>query len=111
MCGSNVISGSSRGYAYSMTADPGTTTPEETVRVRFFASARAAAGSDSEQLAVAPGASVADVVNRLGELYPNSLTRILAASSFLLNGVAVRDHATTLPESAVLDVLPPFAGG
>jgi molybdopterin converting factor small subunit len=39
------------------------------------------------------------------------LQRILSRSSFLLNEVAVRDHATVLNPGDVVDVLPPFAGG
>jgi len=91
---------------------PTTPTPRSvTVRVRFFASARAAAGADSEQLSLAANASVADAVHVLRERFPAELGRILTAASFLLDGVAVRDQSTTLPPSAELDVLPPFAGG
>ena len=39
------------------------------------------------------------------------LARVLERCSFLLDEVAVRDPATALPETATLDVLPPFAGG
>src|SRR5699024_4043 len=82
-----------------------------TVRVRFFAAARAAAGTDSEQLSLAANTSVADAVHALHERFPAELGRILTAASFLLDGVAVRDRSTTLPADTELDVLPPFAGG
>ena len=41
----------------------------------------------------------------------DALARVLAASSFLLDGLAVHDRALPPPDGAVLDVLPPFAGG
>jgi molybdopterin synthase sulfur carrier subunit len=36
---------------------------------------------------------------------------VLTACSFLLDGVAVRDLSTALPDGSGVDVLPPFAGG
>jgi len=86
-------------------------TPSVTVRVRFFASARAAAGSESDELLLPPGSCVADAVQLLRERHSEELDRILTAASLLLNGVAVRDLSTTLPTAPELDVLPPFAGG
>ncbi len=81
------------------------------VTVRFFAAARAAAGTESDRLTVhPPGASVADVVNELGSR-SEELARVLQRCSFLRDGVAVRDKATELHSGQTLDVLPPFAGG
>jgi len=40
-----------------------------------------------------------------------ALTRVLAASSFLVDGVSVRSPAYRLDDGATVDVLPPFAGG
>ena len=42
-----------------------------------------------------------------------SLDRVLGASSLLVDGTAVRREDAThpLPAGAVVDVLPPFAGG
>lgn len=83
-----------------------------TVRVRYFASARAATGLDSEPVRLADPASVADAVRWLRERHAGTgLSRILDAAGFLLDGVAVRDHTRRLPDGAELDVLPPFAGG
>jgi molybdopterin converting factor small subunit len=93
-----------------MTADgtePGTTT----ILVRYFASARAAAGLEEEKVQLEAGASVGDVLTELRRLHPETLPRILDAVSLLLDGVAVRDLARALPNDAELDVLPPFAGG
>ncbi|WP_156096800.1 MoaD/ThiS family protein [Amycolatopsis jejuensis] len=85
--------------------------PQLTVVVRYFASARAAAGTDEEKVELTPGATVADAVQALRELHPGQLSRVLDAASFLVNEVAVRDRSRALSDGAHLDVLPPFAGG
>lgn len=54
---------------------------------------------------------MSDVLELLRERHPDTLPRILEAASFLLDGIAVRDHSRPLPDGAELDVLPPFAGG
>jgi molybdopterin converting factor small subunit len=78
------------------------------VTIRYYAGARAAAGVDSD--AVRDVASVSDALDRAATLR-TELKRVLPSCSYLLNGVAVRDPLTALPDSATLDVLPPFAGG
>ena len=80
------------------------------VVVRYFAAARAAAGSDSEQLNVRAGATVGDLVDSLGGR-SERLARVLTRCSFLCDSVAVRDHAQLLRSGNTIDVLPPFAGG
>jgi sulfur-carrier protein len=80
------------------------------ITVRFFAAARAAAGSDSEQLTVRSGATVAELVDGLGGR-SQELARVLVRCSFLCDGVAVRDQAQPLQAGNTIDVLPPFAGG
>ncbi|MGQ0480306.1 MAG: MoaD/ThiS family protein [Pseudonocardia sp.] len=82
-----------------------------TVTVRYFAGARAAAGVPVEAIEVPLDATVADVLATLRDRHGPELTRVLAASSLLLDEVAVRDRSARLPAGAVLDVLPPFAGG
>jgi len=82
-----------------------------TVRVRYFASARAARGAETEDLQLPEGATVADAVATLRARHPGPLARILDAASFLVDGVAVRDKTKPLPADTELDVLPPFAGG
>ncbi|MBX7442586.1 MULTISPECIES: MoaD/ThiS family protein [unclassified Arthrobacter] len=88
------------------------------MQVRYFAAARAAAGFEEEKFDLPEGATVADLLQAvLAVERPEPpagtppLARILARSSFLLNEVAVRDHATVLGADDVVDVLPPFAGG
>ncbi|WP_380165441.1 MoaD/ThiS family protein [Jannaschia sp. R86511] len=82
---------------------------EGRVRVRFFAGARAAAGERETTVEVLAGDRVADVLGRLGEARPE-LVRVVAACSFLLDGVSARSDAP-LAGAAELDVLPPFSGG
>lgn len=89
-----------------------TTAPTSaTVRVRYFAGARAAAGVDEETVELPPRATVGDLVADLAARHGDGLTRVLTACSFLLDGVAVRDRTTGLPDGSGVDVLPPFAGG
>ncbi|HEY2724376.1 MAG TPA: MoaD/ThiS family protein [Pseudonocardiaceae bacterium] len=81
------------------------------VTVRYFAGARAAAGVQSEDVELGDGATVADALDAVASRHGHELTKVLAACSFLLDSVAVRDRGTPLPPGAELDVLPPFAGG
>ena len=85
---------------------------EQTTRVtvRYFAAARAAAGTETETLELAPGCSVADLVSQLAARSPK-LAEVLARCSFLCDGVAVRDKSEVMRTNQTLDVLPPFAGG
>jgi len=43
--------------------------------------------------------------------YVQELARVLTACSFLVDGTSTRDRALVLSPGAVVDVLPPFAGG
>ncbi|MDD4868110.1 MAG: MoaD/ThiS family protein [Mycobacterium sp.] len=80
------------------------------VTVRYFAAARAAAGAESETVVLRPGATVAELANRLaGRGSP--LAAVLSRCSYLRDGIAVRDTATVLRTGDTVDVLPPFAGG
>ncbi|KEI45447.1 MoaD/ThiS family protein [Saccharopolyspora rectivirgula] len=86
-----------------------------TVQVRYFAGARAAAGTPEETVRVdrPAGAAVtaADVIEAVLDKHDQKLRDVVGACSFLLNGVAVRDQQVRVPDGAQLDVLPPFAGG
>ena len=81
------------------------------VRVRYFAGARAAAGTSEETVQLPADARVRDLVAELGSRHGSGLTRVLTACSFLLDGVAVRDTSIPLADGSGIDVLPPFAGG
>ncbi len=81
--------------------------------MRYFGAARAASGVDEERLP-----ADRELVSLLDELRGRAaapdmpvLARVLDRSSFLLNEVALQDHATVLNDDDVLDILPPFAGG
>jgi molybdopterin converting factor small subunit len=77
------------------------------VTVRYFAGARAAAGVAEETFAAS---TLGDVVTELtGRGEP--LSRVLTACSYLVDGLAARDHDLPLRDGATVDVLPPFAGG
>jgi sulfur-carrier protein len=78
------------------------------VLVRYFAGARAAAGVVEEKVAAS---SVAELVMVLGASHGSRLARVLSACTFLVDGLACRDRSAPLGEDAVVDVLPPFAGG
>lgn len=80
--------------------------------VQYFAGARAAAGVPDETFEL-PGdaATVAATIEAIRRRHGDRLARVLPACSFLLDGVAVRDHDTPVASGARLDVLPPFAGG
>ncbi|MGB6206990.1 MoaD/ThiS family protein [Mycobacterium sp.] len=84
--------------------------PGQTITVRYFAAARAAAGSDSEQLSLHSGTTVGELVDGLGDR-SQELARVLSRCSYLCDGVAVRDKAQPLQAGNTIDVLPPFAGG
>lgn len=80
------------------------------VTVRYFAAARAAAGSDSETVVLRPGTTVAQLVERLA-IRETRLATVLSRCSYLCDGIAVRDETAALRPGNTIDVLPPFAGG
>jgi molybdopterin synthase sulfur carrier subunit len=88
------------------------------VHIRYFAAARAAAGTDEEHLELPDGSTMASLVAAILAVERPAppagtppLARILSRSSFLLNEVAVRGDTAQLLPGDVVDVLPPFAGG
>ena len=87
-----------------------TSTKTLTLTVRYFAAARAAAGTETETVHLAPGTTVAALVDTLGAR-GSELARVLRRCSFLCDGIAVRDDAAELSNGQIIDVLPPFAGG
>jgi len=81
------------------------------VTVRYFAAARAAAGVETEEVEVPPGATVDILLKTVRAAHGDDLGRVLDRCSFLLAEVAVRDREAPLHDGALIDVLPPFAGG
>jgi molybdopterin synthase sulfur carrier subunit len=78
------------------------------VTVRYFAGARAAAGVDTE---TRTAGTLGELVGQMVDDYGERLERVLTACSFLVDGTQTRDRSLALPSGAVVDVLPPFAGG
>jgi sulfur-carrier protein len=76
------------------------------VTVRYWAAARAAAGH--AEAGVEAG-SVRELVDTVAAGRPE-LRRVLGICSFLVDG-ARANAGTPLTDGAVVDVLPPFAGG
>ena len=74
--------------------------------VRYFAAAAEAAGREEEVLSAQ---TVGELKAVLAERYGAPMQRVLAAGSFLVNGVVSRDDSTAI--GSRVDVLPPFAGG
>jgi molybdopterin synthase sulfur carrier subunit len=83
------------------------------VIVRYFAAARAAAGTESESVTVRSGVTVAEVVHGLAK-HNAPLSTVLSRCTYLCDGIAVGAEAATVRPveyGQTIDVLPPFAGG
>ena len=75
--------------------------------VRYWAAAKAAAGTAEEQL---EAATLADLIERAGALHGDRLGAVLARCAFLIDGV--RAHPDdVLAGGVTVEALPPFAGG
>jgi sulfur-carrier protein len=87
------------------------------VTLRYWAAAKQAAGAAEETVAAGTLAEVLAVArgrDREGGAQDPALRAILARSSFLIDGVPVgtrAPEAIVLSDAAVIEVLPPFAGG
>lgn len=78
--------------------------------IRYWAAARAAAGTAEEPY---DGSTLADVLETMAAVHGPSLARVFAVASFLVDGVRVdrADRSTELADGVTIEVLPPFAGG
>ena len=85
------------------------TAPAGVVTIRFFAAAEEAAGVEQETADVAAGAVLADVLGAATARHPD-LAPALRVCSYLVDSVSARP-TTPVPAGALVDVLPPFAGG
>jgi molybdopterin converting factor small subunit len=92
--------------------DPAAPRTEGTIR--YWAAAKAAAGTAEEPCAAARSlAEVLAAARRRHSGQPD-FARVLTRCSFLVDGhpVGTRDHAEVpVPAGSVVEVLPPFAGG
>lgn len=93
--------------------DAGAETPP--ITVRYWASARAAAGVETDALAVSGPVSLADVVRRAAALHPGTrLPGVLEACSVLLGDQPVKSRdpeQVSVQPGQTVEFLPPFAGG
>lgn len=88
---------------------------ETAITVRYWAGARAAAGTAEDVVELPAGATLADLVSRVLELHPGDrMERTVAVCSVLLGDrpVGTQDPgAVVVPAGSVVELLPPFAGG
>lgn len=82
------------------------------IRIRYWAAARAAAGVAEEDVEADDCAAALEQVLAARHGDSDALQRAVGASSFLVDGVR-RDRAalSDISGPVVLEVLPPFAGG
>jgi molybdopterin synthase sulfur carrier subunit len=96
---------------------PGDDAGDETapITVRYWASARAAAGVESDALPVTGPLTLADVVRRSAALHPGTrLPGVLEACSVLVGDQPVksrRPDSVLVRPGQTVEFLPPFAGG
>ena len=85
------------------------------IRVRYWASAKAAAGTDGDDVLVDGSVTLADLRRAAADLHPGTrLAEVLAACSTLVGEqpVGTADPASYLIEpGSSVEFLPPFAGG
>ena len=87
----------------------------EVITVRYWASARSAAGVEADVLPVDGPISLADVLSRAVGLHPGSrLNEVLQVCSVLVGDRPVSSEEpgdVQVPPGASVEFLPPFAGG
>ncbi len=84
------------------------------VAVRYFAGAAEAAGATEETVTVRAEAGVptaGELRAALVGAHGADLARVLGRCALLAAGTRLDDDAAPVPLGAVVDVLPPFAGG
>jgi sulfur-carrier protein len=75
--------------------------------IRYWAAARAAAGTSEEQYA---GSTLGEVLDDVAGRHGAEPRRVLSVASFLVDGVRC-SRSTVLTDGMTVEVLPPFAGG
>jgi molybdopterin synthase sulfur carrier subunit len=85
------------------------------ITVRYWASARAAAGVETDDLPVTAPISLSDVVRRASALHPGTrLLRVLEACSVLVGDEPMKSRepdGVLVRPGQIVEFLPPFAGG
>ncbi len=77
------------------------------ITIRYWAAARVAAGVVEEGL---DAASLGEALDAVRARHGDDLARVLQRCSFLVDGLQAQP-STPLVDGAVVEVLPPFAGG
>ena len=77
------------------------------VHIRYFAAARAAAGTDGATFDAATLRQILDQACSAN----SALAHVVSQCSFLVDSVVVHDENITIADGSVIDVLPRFAGG
>lgn len=89
--------------------------PRETVTVRYWAGARAAAGTAEDAFVVDGDLTLSGLLALVLERHPDDrMARTVAACSVLLGDRPVRSQdpaSVVVAPGAVVELLPPFAGG
>lgn len=85
-----------------------------TLKIRYFAAAADAAGTDEQVLQIENSLTIAELTQHVGEEHGAEFARVVEICSFLVDGRAADagekiSAAEEIPLN--LDVLPPFAGG
>jgi len=75
--------------------------------IRYWAAARAAAGTPEEAY---DGSTLAEVLAESARVHGPELARVFEVASFLVDGVR-SDRSSRLADGVTIEVLPPFAGG
>ena len=99
-----------------MTAEPLRDPSVGRVTLRYWASARAAAGTDTDALEVSGAVTLAELVRRAREAHADSprFAEVLSCCSMMVGDrpVTTNDPASVLVHpGATVEFLPPFAGG
>ncbi len=98
-----------------MTGVDGSVGSRETVTVRYWAGARAAAGTAEDSFEVQHEVTLAEVVGLVLERHPGDrMARTVAVCSVLLGDRPVRSQdpeTVVVAPGSVVELLPPFAGG
>lgn len=79
------------------------------ITIRYFAAAAEAAGTGEERWELESTITLADLSRQLIDRHGAQMQRVLAVSSFLIDGTVRRDDGPV--GGNIVDVLPPFAGG
>ena len=92
-----------------------TSTVPSAITVRYWASARAAAGVEADDLPVTGALTLIDVVRRAASLHPDTrLPGVLEVCSVLVGDQPVKSRepgAVLVQPGQTVEFLPPFAGG